>query len=257
MKIASTYLEQLGFSKTELKLYLALLKAGPMSVKELAEAAKINRTAMYSHINSLMEDGVILSIMIGSRKQLVALEPDRLKYLVDKKFEAVKTLQAQFPAFVTSLENAVSRPPQNMRVDVKYFKGLQGINAMWDDMFQASELRIYAKLSVIAPLFPNEPDLFEKALKRNPDLRIYEIYGDSLSTIKHFDYKTKSNRYFYKFMSPTVGLTSPGIIIYDNKVAIVNVENKVSGMILYNKDYYLNSKKLFDFIWQMLPAPSI
>lgn len=75
--------------------------------------------------------------------------------------------------------------------------------------------------------------------------------------MKQYKFKANSNRYFYKFMPPSAGLTSPGIVIYDNKVAIVNTGEKISAVVLYNRDFYLNSKNLFDFIWNMLPAPSI
>jgi sugar-specific transcriptional regulator TrmB len=257
MKTVNTYLEQLGFSKLEAKLYLTLLALGPMSVKELADAVKINRTATYSHITSLLENGVILSIMHASKKQLVAIEPDRLQYLIDKKMETVKSLQAQFPNFVNSLEASTAQPASSMKVDVKYYNGLNGIKAIYEDMFKAKEIKVFSTLSEIAPLFPNDPDLFDNALKRNPDLRIFEIYGDSPNAIKKFNYTAKSNRYFYKFMPSTVGLASPGIVMYNNKVAIVNAGDKISGVVLYNKDYYTNSKKLFDFIWQLLPAPAI
>jgi sugar-specific transcriptional regulator TrmB len=257
MKKIVTYLEQLGFSQLEAKIYLTLLESGPMTVKELADAVNINRTAAYSHIASLLENGVIISIMHGGRKQLVSIEPDRLRHLIDKKLDSVKSLQAQFPTFVASLETSMARNNTDIKVDVKYFNGLTGVRAIYDDMFTASELRVFCKLSEIAPLFPNDPDLYEKALKRNPSMKIFEIYGDPPNTIKKFSYKANSTRYFYKFMPSSVGLTSPGIVIYDNKVAIVNVGEKISGVILYNKDYYMNSKNLFDFIWQVLPAPSI
>ncbi len=257
MKSTITYLEQLGFSKLEAKLYLTLLSLGPMSVKELADAVKINRTATYTHITSLLENGAILSIMRGSKKQLVAIEPDRLHYLIDRKVEAVKSLQAQFPTFVNALETSSTKPDNAMKVDVKHYNGINGMRAIYEDMFKSKEIKIFCTLSEIAPLFPNDPDLFDNALKRNPELRIYEVYGDSPSAIKKFNYTAKSNRYFYKFMPTSVGLNSPGIVIYDNKVAIINAGDKVTGVVLYNKDYYMNSKKLFDFIWQILPEPTI
>lgn len=257
MKRILDYLEQLGFSKTEAKLYITLLESGPMTVKELADAVKTNRTATYTYLSPLLENGVILSIMIGARKQLVAIEPNRLGYLVDQEMDKVKSLQKQFPMFVTSLETSMEKRTNEIKVDVKYYNGLSGIRAIHEDMFKSKEVKVFSTLSEIAPLFPNEPDLYDNALKRNPHLKIFEIYGDAPSAIKKFSYTAKSNRYFYKFMPASVGLTSAGIVIYDNKVAIVNTGEKISGVILYNKDYYMNSKKLFDFIWQMLPAPSI
>lgn len=256
MKKILEYLEQLGLSALEGKIYLTLLESGPLTVKELADAVKIHRTAAYAHLTSLQENGIIISIMHSGRKQLVAIEPSQLRYLLDKKLSHIKLLQTQFPILVNTLESSITRTSDNLKVDVKYFKGLSGIKAIYADMFKSKEIKVYCNLSEISSLFPNEPNLFDNALKSNPELSIYEIYGDAPGTIKKFSYSAKNNRYFYKFMPASVGLTSPGIVIYDNKVAIVNTDD-IGGVVLYNKDFYTNSRKLFDFIWQMLPVPSI
>lgn len=162
MKKNQSYLEQLGFSHLEANIYLTLLKSGPMTVRQLADAVKLNRTAAYTHINSLLENGIILSIRQGPRKQLVPIEPDRLQHLIDNKLAGVKSLQAQFPGFVSSLETAITYRKNESNVDVKYYKGLQGVNEVYKDMFKANEVKVYCRLSEIAPLFPKEPDILSR-----------------------------------------------------------------------------------------------
>ncbi|MBU3978446.1 helix-turn-helix domain-containing protein, partial [Patescibacteria group bacterium] len=78
MKKILDYLKQLDFSEIEAKLYLTLLESGQMSVAELAQVININRTAAYTHIYSLLDKGVIVEAMIGSRKKFIAIEPERL-----------------------------------------------------------------------------------------------------------------------------------------------------------------------------------
>lgn len=68
------YLNNIGFSKIEAKLYIELLKTGPLTVSTLAEKTKINRTATYSHINSLLEKGIIAKVK-GSANKIAANPP--------------------------------------------------------------------------------------------------------------------------------------------------------------------------------------
>lgn len=52
-------------------------------------------------------------------------------------------------------------------------------------------------------------------------------------------------------------LTAEDIIIFDGKVAIINVRDKITGVVIHNIDYYNNSKELFDYIWNTLPEPEV
>jgi hypothetical protein len=99
--------------------------------------------------------------------------------------------------------------------------------------------------------------MFEDALKQNPDLKIYEIVADTPGTVEQYTLEetAETRRYFFRFIPNHVGLTSPGILLYDNKVAIINGRDKLEMVILYNIDYYMNSKRLFEFIWSVLPDP--
>src|SRR5207248_2411729 len=123
MKKIIDYLKQLEFSEIEIRIYLILLKSSSLTVAELAEKSKLNRTALYGHLTELLEKGVIAT--------------------------------------------------------------------------------------------------------------------------------SNGGRYFYKFLPANIGLTSV-TLIYENNVAILNIKQEISGIILHNNDYFNNSKKLFDFLWSLL-----
>src|SRR6266567_484019 len=92
------FLDQLDLSENEAKLYLALLESGPIAVRDLAQITGIKRTTVYLHIDLLVEKGLVMKIVKGSRKQVVAAEPeDSLQYLVKQKMETAKTIQDELP----------------------------------------------------------------------------------------------------------------------------------------------------------------
>jgi hypothetical protein len=96
--------------------------------------------------------------------------------------------------------------------------------------------------------------MFERALERNKNLQIYEIIVDPPENITQFtvDKTAKEGRYQYQYMTKKVRLASPGILMYDNHVAIITSNGGLNSIVLYNKDYYDNSKDLFDFTWSVL-----
>ena len=118
MKNVLTYLKQLGLSETEAKLYIVLLKSSSLTVAELAEYAKINRTAAYSHINSLLEKGIIAKVK-GSTNNIAVNPPDDLRYLVEQKAIHVGMLQEKLPAVISLLNSSLPRTNLSSRSEIK------------------------------------------------------------------------------------------------------------------------------------------
>lgn len=257
MKKVLEYLEQLGLSKVEAKLYLLLLKKGPMTVSELAFAASLNRTALYSYVTALLEKGIIAEVKRQAGKKLKATEPDNLHYLIDNQIENLRVLDGKFPDILKTINTNLIRCTNNEKADVHYYRGRKGLETIIDEVLRTKVLRVYVNLSEAANFFlPSDFDIYDRALKRNKSLKIYELIGDKPDEVINFNLSetAKSGRYFYKFLPSDIGLFAI-TFIYDNKVAILNVKNDMCGVIFYNSDYYHNSKKLFDFIWKMLPKP--
>src|ERR1700733_1622730 len=97
------YLKQLDLSDVEAKLYLTLLQSGPTSVRDLAQTIDIKRTTTYFYIDQLVEKGLIIKLVRGSKKLIAANEPQNLNALVDKKIESAKIVKEKFPEILKTL----------------------------------------------------------------------------------------------------------------------------------------------------------
>jgi sugar-specific transcriptional regulator TrmB len=256
MKKITEFLKKLDFSETEAKLYITLLQKGSMTVSELAEKAKLNRTATYGHIYRLLEKGVI-SRSKGVSNKVIANPPEQLHYLVEEKLSAANILKEQLFPVVTTLNTSFMRLPSTNEADVRHFKGRTGIKAIYEDALKAPEVRSYFNPIEIRQYLPENVDLFVNALERKPKMKIYEIVEDSPTSRDHIEVSKITDRHFWKFLPSDVKLTSNDILIYDGKVAIINLlgEDNFNGSILENRDYYNNSKQLFDVLWRLLPEP--
>lgn len=258
MKQILDYLEQLDFSKVESELYISLLDSGPMGVAELAERVKINRTATYAYIASLLKKGVVVKIK-GKSNKIAANSPENLNYLVEQKLSTAKKLKEKLPPIISALNISFPRLRANSDSEMKYYKGRNGVKAIYEECLKAKELRSYYNASDIINIFPENFQLFNDSFKHNPEIKMYEICEDSPQARRQikFAYGKENKRYFWKLLPEDVKVTSNDILIYEGKVSIINIrdESSVEGVVLSNRDYYNNSRQLFDLLWRFLPEP--
>ncbi len=260
MKKILDYLKQLDFSEIEAKLYLTLLESGQMSVAELAQTAKINRTAAYAYVYSLLEKGVIAEVMIGPRKKLVATESERLGYLIEKKQESLKAMQNKLPDILMTINSSYIKSKSEEKADVKSYKGINSVRVIYNEALRSNEFRSYVEVGEPPILSPDNITFFNNAFKNNKQIKMWEIVYDSPFSRRQAMkvLAQNNNRYFYKFMPSNLKwTTSEDILIYDGKVVIVNYTGKVNSIVLQSTDFYNNLKELFDFMWKMLPDPNI
>jgi len=251
------YLKQLDLSDVEARLYLTLLKTGPISVRDLALTIEIKRTTTYFYIDQLIEKGLIMKLVRGSKKLVAANEPENLKTLIQKKLKSAQEVQQEFPNILKSLNTSLPKENNSHDADITYYQGMNNVKKIYEEAFKANEVCSYVRLTEsdeAGKVFSDNISTFSEAFKKNPNLILREILYDSPLTKEQAPkLLSKSKKYSYKFMPKELQLSSEDILIYDGKVAIINYKGKVSSVVLNSWDYYKNSKELFEFIWKMLP----
>lgn len=258
MKNILAYLHQLDFSKTEAEFYVLLLKYGPLTVRELAEKANINRTAAYPHIISLINKSIFLEIIQDGVKKLVASEPARLQAILHEQLAEVQTRQAKFDYILTSLNALIPEPQTKETSEIKYYKGKNAVKWIYEDSLKSKKIRAYYDPESLEKVFPENYELFDTTIKQNSDLFVFELVQyspQSMTDIKKS--QGTAGRHIYKILPRDIRLTANDILIYDGKVAIINIGDKdnVTAVVLKNKEYFNNSVQLFDLLWRLLPEP--
>lgn len=252
------YLEKLGLSEIEARLYLALLKQGPKKVKEAADLVGLKRTTAYFHIDSLISKGLVAEVIKGSSKMITATPADRIEYLVEKKLETAVSLKNTYPQILKNLNTIEAKYANTKEPEIKYLKGLANARAIYDEAFKGREIRSFVKLEEKSVLSADNPELFKGALQKNKNLNIWEIvYESPFSRRPSVNTLSQNRGYNYKFMPPDLkwSITSEDIVIFEGKVAIINYTGKVSIVVLQSPDFYNNFKEIFDFIWRIIPDP--
>jgi len=250
------YLQQLDLSDMEAKFYLKLLETGPISVSELAHAMNTQRPSVYLYIDPLIAKGLVTRHVLGTKKQVAPTQPENLEALIDKKFTTAKFLKDSFPAILQEIKDEFPSFKESDNVEVKYYKGVNNARKIYEEALQANEVRAYARIDPVERLYPDNAAVFEEGFRTNKKLKWWEfIYGSDSAIEVSEQVVSNTDRYFYKFMPKYLKLSSEDILIYDNKVAIINYRGGKTSVVLQSIDFYNNLKELFDFMWDVLAHP--
>lgn len=249
----NNYLKEIGLSDVESKIYEALIHLGPSTIKEISDYTQINRITVHFNTEKLIEKGLVNQTKKGSKRLLYIDSPKRIRDLIDNKIIVLKQHQQNFYQVENFIKNNLKFKAQNSKkLEIKYFLGKKEISWIYEDVLSGREMRSYVNLEIVSKVFPKNVDLFVQKMNNNPQLRVWEIVEDSITAQRETKIFSQNKRYHYKITS-RIHLSAADVMIYDGKVAVVNLGKNISGTIFYNNEFYQISKEIFDFVWQTIP----
>lgn len=246
------YLKQLELSELEAKLYLTLLQTGPVSVRDLAANVEVKRTTAYLYIDHLVEKGLVIKLVKGAKKLIAAEDPKALESLVNAQVTKASSAQQEFPNILESLTTNFPNRSDSNDAEIKYYKGKNGVKKIYEEALQAQEVRSYVNVEEITKAFPDNHLLLDSAYKSNPNIKIFEICEDSQKTRERLE--NANNNHLYKILPKNKRLTSQDVLIFNDKIAIINLKGETSGIVMHSLDMSKNFQLLFDLLWDMLPS---
>ena len=134
--IASELEEILDLDDLEAKVYLNLLRAGPITASALAKELDIDRARMYRTVDKLVSRNII-STTLSSPKLCIAAEPHQaLKITLGKKEDEVNKIKKSGEAIIEKINNQITTNQSN---SVPTFRVAQGRQNIYADIAQMIE----------------------------------------------------------------------------------------------------------------------
>jgi sugar-specific transcriptional regulator TrmB len=251
-KALKSYLVDFGLNDKEISIYISLLQAGPSTIMDLSRKTSIKRSTTHNNVEELIKKGLVSQTNYGERRMVIAEDPEKLKFLLEQRKWDVQKLEKVMPELVSTIYEMVPQAKTNSQVDVKYYAGTTGVRMVYAEALKSNELKSYVNLAKVLEKLPDNSDLFIDALKKNKGLKIYEILDNSEVTQEYTPEFSKFKNYEYKYTSKSLELSAVDILMYDNKVAVVNVDEGLSAIVIEDPAYYSNSTAIFNFIWGIL-----
>jgi len=134
--IATDLEEILDLDDLEAKVYLNLLRVGPITASALAKELDIDRARMYRTVDKLVSRNII-STTLSSPKLCIAVEPhDALKIALGKKEDEVNKIKKSGEAIMDKINNEITT---NQISTIPTFRVVQGRQNIYADIAQLIE----------------------------------------------------------------------------------------------------------------------
>jgi len=135
-KLAIELRGTLDLDDLESKIYLSLLRTGPITASALAKDLNIDRARMYRTVDKLVDRNII-STTLSSPKLCIAVEPQKaLKIALEKKEEELKKIRKSGELIVDKINNEITT---NQGTNIPTLRIVQGRANIYSDIAQLVE----------------------------------------------------------------------------------------------------------------------
>ena len=136
-KLSIELQETLDIDDLESKIYLNLLRTGPITASELAKDLNVDRATMYRTIDRLVDRNIILT-SLSNPKLCTAVEPENaLKLGLEKKEEEIKKIKKSSKAIIEKITSIRYCP--NQGTNIPTLRIVQGRANIYSDIGQMIE----------------------------------------------------------------------------------------------------------------------
>ena len=156
------------------------------------------------------------------------------------------------PDIVKAIYDTVPTAKENTSVEVKYYQGEKEVKYVYDLILKAENVHTFVNVDRIKDVFPEYIDIFSSAIKNKVELKMWEILEHhSRSSNEEDDYKNA--RYKYKYIPKEVTLNDTDISIFDESVALININKESpSAIVIHSKSLAFAWRNIHQMVWNLI-----
>ncbi len=243
----NTILKKFGLSEKEVKVYLALLELGPVSVRKVAIKSGINRGTTYDILKSLIDLGLVSYFHKEKKQYFAAEDPQKIKDAIKNRQKELVNIEKQVDELIPELRSLFVRAGE--KPVARYYEGHKGIKNILQDLLdvmgeaEEKEYFVYSSSNIREYLYKHFSNFTEERIEKGIKVKVAAIgEGGELQGLDERKWISK------KQGAPTY------ILIYDNKVAFISIDSfdNPLGVIIEDEGIAETQKIIFKNIWNNL-----
>jgi sugar-specific transcriptional regulator TrmB len=231
-------LEDIGFTKAEIKVYISLLELGLSTAGPIIEKSELQSSVVHSTLNKLIKKGFISFVKKGQRNHYQATDPNQIsRYIDEKKKEYEKILP----------ELLIKQKFAKEKSEVIAYKDINGIRKLLYELLDAGGKNHFAFGSSKDSLILGETFWINYHNKRaDKGIKAKLLFNDSL---KKWVKVNKYPKAEYKFTETDFEPLTETIVRND-KVGIILWTESPLGIIINSKAAAESYRKFWEKIWK-------
>ena len=241
-------LEQIGLTKSEIKVYLALLRLGQTTAGPIVDEAKVTRSKIYDILERLKNKGLVSYIIKESTKYFSTADPHNLLEYLNKKEQGIIKDKQAIKQILPELMLQQSMAKEEKIAEI--FIGLKGMENAFNVLIE----RVNSKDTYYAFGAGKGEDppkiqrfferLHEKRIKKK--VKSYIIFNEASRGL--FQSQEKSKLVEAKYLDHT---TPAAINIYKDVMTISLFLKEPITFLIRNKITADSFKEYFKVMWEI------
>ncbi len=245
-------LQAAGLSEKEAKVYLAALELGAAGAVQISRKSGINRATTYLIAENLMLRGLMSSVDKDGHTLFSSEPPAQLVARVEKESQTLNARRESLAAALPELE-ALVKAGGTPRPSVRYYEGLQGLEAMREVLYRNRRHEILNAANV---------DISEEALPREnlaahrKKMKLYDVRGRLLYTCSEARHQElfsapSASGLWERRRLPAEKFPFHGeVVIFGDHVAFITYSGRVAGALIEHAHFALSMKTIFELAWK-------
>jgi len=231
-------LRGLGLGEKEAAIYVAALELGSASAAAIAAKAGIQRTHFYDLSEKLLAGGFLNKAAHGTRSTFSAIDPSLLVELQEEKLKKLKEVLPEFKA----LYNTTGQKPR-----ISYFEGKEGIDQINEDTLRyKGEMIGFTTPRFVMIRTRSTGKAFIK--KRVAAGKRSRVIGEDSPEVRELQKHDREELRETRILSPSVFSSAVEIVLYGNKMAIVDYKHQW-GFIIEGTEIAQAMRMIFELVW--------
>lgn len=224
----------LGLNQNEAEIFIALLKRSEQTATTLAQSTDINRTVIYTVLQSLANKGLINEKMIYGVKHFSSAPLNALSSYIESKREIVQELLPQLQKIA---------PEHDEKVNVEVYQSVQGgLTILKDIIKTGKDYLAFGEDKSFRELLGTLAEQYVRQLKEKKiKERLLVPQGQEVLVSKYSEV-----RYLPKDIKlPTI------TAVYGDKVAHAIFQKPYYGIVITSKDLATTYTSVFNYLWKI------
>jgi HTH-type transcriptional regulator, sugar sensing transcriptional regulator len=242
-------LENIGFTKGEIKVYFALLELGNTSSGPIITKSQVSRSKVYEILEKLKQKGLVTEVIKENIKYFQAASPRRIQDYIKNKEQQLKKEENDYKEILPQLLQ--KQRLQEQKQEVKVYVGFEGLKSFYNEILnQLTPKDEYLALTFGDKSINHNISLMyrkfhQKRAEKKAKAKILCNKDDKLA-IKDMNF---SDTPFYEFKI-TDQIIPTGVAIVRDIVATVNWGKIPRVFVIICKENADQYRKFFYNLWE-------
>ena len=239
----SKVLEDLGLTKNEVKVYLAMLELGSTPAGRLIKKVGMHRAAVYDIIDLLAAKGLVSYIIKANRKYFEAQDPDMLSEYIDSKKQELDEKEKELAKIIPELQlmRTLSKEEQEGNV----YKGKKGLKSVFEDIIKERKpWFVFGATGQFKELFHAYFIHFHNR-RANRGIPLKILFNEKIREEKR---EKELKKCEMKYL-PEAYITPTTTYVYSNKTVIIVWSTEPMAFLIRSEKVAESYKTFFDLLW--------